>query len=358
MFSAFPLLFSLISLLFPAQEATIVFAGDAMQHQRQLDAAREADNTYDYSQCFSAVAPWIADADYAVVNLETVLGGKGYSGYPCFCTPDSYAQALRDAGFDMLLTGNNHTLDRRDGGLKRTVQVLDSLGVDHIGTYSDAASRKRAIPQIKNIKGFKVGFLNYTFCTNGLSVSGDVVVDYTDREKMRRDIESTRAAGAELVVVIPHWGTEYRLLPDSWQKSMAKYLLDLDADMIIGGHPHVIQPMEVHENPHTGRRQLLVYSLGNFISGMRTTDTRGGAMVRTIIKRDDKGNAYFDKAEYRLVFVVTGTCPQDNYRLIFVDDDGGSALTGLKRSQCKAFTTNAIRIFNGHNKDVPRHIGR
>lgn len=349
-------LFALLSLMFPADEATIVFAGDAMQHQRQLDAAKVKGGDYDYSQCFKEVAPWIAEADYAVVNLETTLNGRNYSGYPCFCTPDAFATALRDAGFDMMLNGNNHTLDRGASGLHRTIHVLDSLKVDHLGTYDSAHQRKDKIPFIKDINGFKVGFLNYTFCTNGLTVKDSSVVDYTDRKLMAADIEATRRAGAELVVVIPHWGTEYRLLPDSWQKSMAEYLLDLDVDMVIGGHPHVIQPMKVRVSPKTGRRQLLVYSLGNFISGMRTTDTRGGALVLTRITRDAKGRAQFDTAEYRLVYVLPGTSPANNYQLVYIDPATSvSAAAGPMASACRAFTANALRIFDNNNVDVPRY---
>ena len=353
---ALPVLFSVLSFLFPQPEATIVFAGDAMQHQRQLDAARTPAGEYDYSQCFAGIAPWIQEADYAVVNLETTLNGRNYTGYPCFCTPDSYAEALRDAGFDMFLTANNHTLDRRDAGLNRTVAMLDSLGVDHIGTYRNRSERDAAIPCIREIGGIKVGFLNYTFSTNGIKVQREAVVDYIDKEVIRADVEATRRAGAELVIVIPHWGTEYRLLPDAWQKSMADYIMSLDVDIVMGGHPHVVQPMEVRVDEETGRRRLLVYSLGNFLSGMRTTDTRGGAVVKVTLSRDDNGAAQFEAAEYRLVYTVPGTSSSNNYRIIYVDDESDIApLPSSVRSQCSAFVANATRIFDKHNREVPRH---
>ena len=207
------------------QEVSLVFAGDAMQHQGQLDAARRPDGSYGYDGCFDAVAPYISAADYAVVNLETTLGAGGFTGYPCFCSPDSYAEALRDAGFDMMLTANNHTLDRLDKGLHRTISVLDSLGVDHLGTYHDGESRQRALPMVKDIKGIKIGFLNYTYGTNGLTVKGDAVVDYIDTDLMASDIESARAAGAEILAVAVHWGVEYKLLPHPSQKALADFLV-------------------------------------------------------------------------------------------------------------------------------------
>ena len=152
------LLLSFVSMLFGSEKADIVFAGDAMQHKAQIDAASRGGGVYDYSDCFKALSPYISDADYAVVNLETPLGGEPYSGYPCFSAPDSYLDALTDAGFDMMLTANNHTLDKRDRGLVRTLDKLDERNVTHLGTYRNAAERDSVLPMIVDIAGFKVGF--------------------------------------------------------------------------------------------------------------------------------------------------------------------------------------------------------
>lgn len=340
-------------------DATLVFAGDAMQHQKQIDVARTASG-YDYTKCFTDITPWVSEADYAVVNLETPLGDRNFSGYPCFNAPISYAQALKDAGFDMMLTANNHTLDRRDAGLRRTIAVLDSLGVDHIGTYINAAERKDRIPFVKYIKGYKVGFLNYTYGTNGINIQGDVVVDLIDRDQIVRDIKSTRAAGAEIVIVNIHWGVEYVLLPPAQVKSLADFLCKQDVDMVIGGHPHVIQPMEVRDNPTTGRQVLLVYSMGNLISNMRTRDTRGGAMVKAVLTRDDKGVAHFKSAEYMPHFTVAGTSVKDNFRVVLlpsrqtIDTDIPSSWRG----HAKAWYDATIPIFDKYNKGVPRSKGK
>lgn len=335
-------------------DVTILFAGDAMQHQRQLDAARVTTGVYDYSTSFSNVAPWIQQADYAVVNLETTLATKGFTGYPCFCTPYSFADALKDAGFDLFLNANNHILDRRDAGVIRTLDYLDSIGVDHTGAYRNKAERTNTAPLIRDIKGIKTAFLNYTYCTNGLTAN-KVAIDLTDRTLIRNDVKAARAAGAEIVIVIPHWGAEYRLLPDSWQKSLANYLMTLDIDMVIGGHPHVIQPMEFRTDAN-GRRRLLVYSLGNFISGMRTTDTRGGVVLMTHLSRDEHGKAKVDSAEYRPVYTIPGSKPTDNYRLVYIDPNTDIAgAVGSMAGQCRAFMTNATRTFDAHNVDVPRY---
>ena len=356
-------------------EAVLLFAGDAMQHKAQLEDAATGGGTYSYTECFEPVKNLVMDADYAVVNLETPLGGKPYRGYPCFSAPDSYAEALIESGFDLLLTANNHTLDARDRGLKRTVDVLDSLAIDHIGTYKNATARTTEIPLVVNIKGYKVGFLNYTYGTNGIEIQSDVVVDYIDREKMAKDIAATRSAGAEIVCVAVHWGDEYQLLPNKSQKDLAKWLCDQGVDIIFGGHPHVIQPMELIDNKATGRKTALFYSLGNFISNMKTRDTRGGAVSRVTLKRDSEGTAYVDNLTYQLVFTVPPTKSGDNFVLYPANHQAFSATTSSStptptsatngnaatsatqipasvRAKRDAFVSSAQAIFNRHNKGV------
>ena len=349
------LLFSLITTLFPSEEASLVFAGDAMQHQGQLDAAYVSEGTYNYDGYFDAVAPYISEADYSVVNLETPVANAHLSGYPCFNAPIEYVDELSSAGFDLFLTANNHTLDRRDKGLCQTIARLDSRKLDHIGTYINIAARNKAIPMVRDINGFKVGFLNYTYGTNGISLSTDAVVDYIDRDRMAADIKKTRASGAELMCVCIHWGDEYKLLPNSYQKSLAEFLKNQGVELIIGSHPHVIQPAEIQKNPKTGQNVLLVYSLGNFISDMKTTDTRGGMMVKTTLKRDAHGKPYVADASYRLVFTIPPGGNAKNFRLIPVDSDADYAKAGGRAGQCRAFATSALSVLNKHNIAVPRH---
>lgn len=235
------ILCSVLSLL-QGGDATLVFAGDAMQHDRQIEAARRGDGSFDYSAYFRHVADYVSAADYAVVNLECTLGGKPYKGYPCFSAPEEYAVALKDAGFDLFLHANNHCLDRRDAGLRRTLDQLDMLGVPHIGTYRNAAERAKNYPFVADVKGMKIAFLNYTYGTNGITVQGDVVVDYIDRAKIHTDIQAARRKGADLVVACMHWGVEYQLVQNKEQELLADWLVDEGVDLVIGGHPHVIQP--------------------------------------------------------------------------------------------------------------------
>lgn len=339
------------------READLVFAGDAMMHHAQIDAARTPAGDYDYSNCFTQIAPEIQAADLAVVNLETPVGPHSvgsYTGYPCFFAPPSYVDALSEAGFDVFLTANNHTLDRRSRGLCSTIEELDRRSLTHLGTYKNASARSAALPLIKNVNGIRIGLANYTYGTNGISPDGSVVVDYIDRKQIASDIDALRKAGAEIICVCVHWGQEYQLLPEQSQKSLAAYLEDLGADLIIGSHPHVIQPMEIRHSKKWDKDILVVYSLGNFISNMKTRDTRGGAMVHVRLRDDSNGIPRIDTAAYSLVFTVpatTGVAGSDkssNFHLVTPDN-----APPTWRTAADAFATSARSIFNKHNINVP-----
>ena len=146
-----PLIFTLLPFTsWNDSKVELVFAGDAMQHSAQIDAASNGDGTYSYDEYFTAIKPYIENADYAVVNLETPLGGKPYTGYPCFSAPESYLTALTDAGFDLMLAANNHTLDRRDKGVLQTISQFEQQETDFIGIYRNAEHRSNHLPFIKN----------------------------------------------------------------------------------------------------------------------------------------------------------------------------------------------------------------
>lgn len=354
-------LFSLISFVTGADsigsapKAELLFVGDAMQHQAQLDRALELGNgkSYDYSDCFTLIAPTVTEADYAVCNLEVPLGGgPDYTGYPCFSAPDSYAQALKDAGFDLFLTANNHCLDRRDKAARRTLTALDDQGIDHIGTYHDAAQRDSLVPFIKDINGFRIGFLNYTYGTNGIQPREGVEVSLIDRERIAEEIRKTRDAGAEIIVAAMHWGIEYVLLENGVQRSLADFLADNGVDLIIGGHPHVIQPMKVVRNEKNDKDVLVVYSLGNFISNMKTADTRGGALVRATIVRDKDGKARFSHADYDTFFSAKPAGGNSNFKVIpsWMPEE----IPAGQKAHWELFDRGAQKIFDNHNVNVPR----
>ena len=342
---------SLVSLLMGNASTDFVFFGDAMQHSMQYQVAHRADGTYDYSACFKHVQSDIEQADYAVVNLECTLGGAPYSGYPCFSAPDEYAQQLQKVGFDLFLTSNNHCLDRRDKGLVRTINRLDEFGIPHIGTYINAEERSRQLPFIKDFNGMKVAFLDYTYGTNGIPVQGDVVVDLIDKDVISADIDRARAAGATVLCVNMHWGIEYTLTPVAVQKDLAQFLVDKGVDLIIGGHPHVVEPFEVRHSAAYNKDVLLVYSLGNFISNMSDIDCRGGAMVKVTMKYEN-GRPVISNPRYKLFFCQKPGAGDNTYQVI--PEDKPQMVRADSRATFNQFMQRTHDLVMSHNVNVPQ----
>ena len=256
------------------RSVTMLAVGDLMCHTGQLSAARSA-GRYSFAPSFSAVAPIIKSADLAVGNLETTLRGSGFSGYPRFRTPTSYADALKDAGFDVLTTANNHALDGGASGVRYTTKYLDGLGIPNAGTNGRRWT-------IVTVKGVRIALLPYTYATNGISSPFAGAVSRIDYRAIQRDIASARKV-AEFVVVYLHWGTEYSMTPEETSRRLAHNLIDSGADLILGSHPHVIRPVESYHGHY------IVHSMGNFLSGQVRQYTDLGIMVRITIVRSGSG---------------------------------------------------------------------
>ena len=354
------LLFTIISLLCASEsidnnpEVKLFFVGDAMQHQAQLDKAKELGHgQYDYSDCFTLLAPTLQEADYSVCNLEVPLGGgNDYSGYPCFSAPDSYAEALSEAGFDMFLTANNHALDRRGKAAIRTLNVLDSLKIDHIGSFKNKEERDSLAPFIKNIKGYNIAFLNYTYGTNGIQPDHGIEISLIEKDRIKKEIDKAREKGAEIVIVAIHWGIEYVLIENNVQRDLADFIIDAGADVIIGGHPHVVQPMKVVRNTKENKDVLVVYSLGNLISNMKTADTRGGAMVWVTLNRDSIGKAQFKEAEYDLLFSAK---PEGKRNFRVIPSWNEDSIPMSQKQHWEIFTRGAKKVLDKYNVEVPQH---
>ena len=344
------LMLSVVSLLQSNLTVDLLFVGDAMQHAPQITAAQQPDGTYDYTPCFQYLEDDIRNADYAVVNLECPLGGKPYTGYPCFSAPESYAQRLKDVGFDLFLTANNHCLDRRDKGLVRTCHALDSMHIRHIGTYLDQQERDRRVPFIVNIKGFKIAFLDYTYGTNGIPIQGNVVVNLIDQQQIENDIILAREQGATVICVNLHWGIEYQLKPVAAQRTLADWLVTQGVDLIIGGHPHVVEPMEMRYSEEYDKNVLLVYSLGNFISNQSDIDTRGGAMVKVSLTMEN-GRPIVTAPRYKLFFVQKPVARGENY--ILIPESRPDLLRPDAKGEFTRFMQRTHDLVMSNNKDVP-----
>ena len=342
----------------PVASATVGVQGDLLMHKPVITACTTEDGGYDFESIFRYVAEYTASYDYSVANLETTLGGDNYpyQGYPDFNCPDEIVEAAKDAGIDMLLTANNHCSDTTTEGVLRTVKRVREMGLTPLGTQLSDEEPKYAVV---DVGGIKVGMAAYTYATsevNGrpsLNYEPEVaqvgLVNYfveTNLDAFYSEVQSLLSQmqedGAEATMLYIHWGTEYSLQADSAQRMIAQKLCDLGVDVIVGGHPHVVQPAEITMRDD-GRPQLVYYSLGNFISNMTRRDNRGGMLPRVQLRRGDDGRVTVSDAGYRLVFTEQPT-------------DGGSfRLRWAEASEwpaAKAFLDSARAIFSKHNAGV------
>ena len=347
------------------QRLTLLFVGDLMQHQAQIDAARTPQGTYDYSACFSLVSPQIQAADLAVGNLEVTLGGVPYSGYPAFSAPDEYLSAIRDAGFDVLLTANNHCLDRGRRGLERTLGLLDSLRISSAGTYRDSTDRHRRYPLFLQKNGFRIALLNYTYGTNGLRPAVPNRVNYIDRGEMLRDIRTAQAWQPDILIACLHWGNEYQSLPSREQQGLADWLFAHGVDHIVGSHPHVLQPMEVRTDSLSGEKHLLAYSLGNFISNMSARNTDGGLVLTLEFEKHPPAGGYgihnqtvLIRCEYNLVWTGHPQCTGLKNFILYPSDYPQDSLLPDARNRLKIFLESSRKLLQVHNKQVYEKMSR
>lgn len=351
--------FLLFSSTLVAQDSlSFIYVGDVMQHDGQINAAwNEGSKSYEYQDGFKFVKPIINQYDIKVANLEVTLAGKPFKGYPQFSAPDELATTLVHSGFNVILTANNHSCDRGDKGVERTLDQLDKLGVRHTGTFRSKAERDSTYPLMINQKGMKVALLNYTYGTNGLSVSAPLIINYIDSAVIRKDVERAKELGAEYIICAMHWGKEYQLLPDNYEKKWEKFCYSLGVDMIIGGHPHVLQPIETKEVE--GKERFTVWSLGNFVSNMSVRYTRGGVMVGTTLARN-QGRIALASSENWLVWVhkkqegktkqyyILPAYDYNKYRSDFLSSEDLSLMN--------RFLTDSRKLYGEHNIGCPEKL--
>ena len=288
---------------FPEQRITVMAVGDIMVHQEQMDAAwNPATKAYDFRPFFTHVEPLFKEADWVIGNLETTMSGSGagYTGYPMFNSPESLAPTLKEVGFTAVSTANNHSLDRREQGVLQTIKYLDQAGILHTGTF--ASPKERDEPLLIHKDGFTLGLVSYTYGTNGIPIpqGKDYLINLISPELIKRDIARAREKGADLVAVALHFGEEYQRFPNEAQKKTAELCLTYGADLILGAHPHVVQPYEWKTVTLEDGRQhkgLITYSLGNFISAQRWDYKDVGAILRLTLHKSEAGEASIEEAE-------------------------------------------------------------
>lgn len=280
----------------PNIEVTIVAAGDIMFHSPQIKGAYNPEtNEYDFRFSFEHVKKYIESADLAVGNFETVTAGEeyGYKGYPTFNSPNSTVTALKEAGFDILSTANNHSLDKGKKGIINTIDNISEHGLVNVGTYKEPTDEVH----IQDINGIKAAILSYTYGCNGLEglltqEELKYMVNIIDEDRIKQDIEKADENQVDITVVIIHWGNEYQREPSEYQIELANKMIEWGADIILGSHPHVIQRSEIRE--YNGEDKFIIYSMGNFISNQRRETlsignkkyTEDGIIVKLTLEKD------------------------------------------------------------------------
>lgn len=279
---------------------TLAAIGDIMCHNSQFkDAYNSETSTYDFSYVFDNISTYTKTADLCVGNLETTFAGeeKGYSGYPQFNTPDNLAYELKGIGLDVLTTAGNHALDTGYTGLSRTIDVLKDADISHLGTYQSQEEQDKVL--IKFVKGLKIAFVNYTYGTNGIPVPKykTYCVNLINKELISKQLDVAKSQDPDIIIACMHWGNEYQTKQNSTQMELADFLIQNGADIILGTHPHVLQPYEkrtVTLEDGSTRNGFVAYSLGNFISDQNAKYTRSSIILDLTITKHVDGTVSVD----------------------------------------------------------------
>ncbi|NLY45520.1 MAG: CapA family protein [Tissierella sp.] len=269
----------------------ILAVGDIMFHIPQIKSANIGGDEYDFSPVFKHVRKYIQDADLALGNYETVtVGDRAYSGFPRFNSPLETIKGLEDAGFDILSTANNHSLDQGKTGIISTIDAIKGQGLKHTGTNKD----KDVEPLIVDVKGIKIGVLSYTYGLNGLdslltAEELSYMINLIDEEKIQKEIDLLKNRDVDIILSYIHWGHEYHHQPSDDQINLGRNLVEWGVNIVLGSHPHVVQKSEVIE--FNGKDHLIIYSMGNFLSNqseitMGNSYTEDGVMVKINIEKD------------------------------------------------------------------------
>ena len=262
--------------------------GDILLHDKVYEDAATGSG-YDFTAMFKPVKELLSSPDYTIANQESIAAGSdlGLSSYPTFNSPYEISDTLKDVGIDLVTLANNHSLDKGEKGILRAIDYYNKIGMPYVGINKSENDRKR--DRIANVNGITIGFLSYTYGTNGIPIPDgkDYLVNYLDDQLIKQDIKNLRNK-VDIILINAHWGLEYEREPSEEQRRLANLMAEAGADIIIGHHPHVLQPIEwIDKNKH---RTLVVYSLGNFISAQKNDYKDIGGMVKVSISKEWSSN--------------------------------------------------------------------
>ncbi len=333
---------------------SFLFMGDIMGHQSQINSAFDSiSQTYNYDEVFKDVSPVFKSVDFAIANLEVTLAGKPYRGYPRFSSPDELAVACKNSGINILATANNHSCDRGTKGILRTIKVLDSINIKHTGIFSSFEDREKNNLLIINKNNIKVGILNYTYGTNGIEVKKPTIVNISSTSLIASDLQKYKKENLDKLIVVIHWGTEYRTSPNEKQIKLAKFMFENGVDIIIGSHPHVLQKMEYIPAEEDTKEKLIAYSLGNFVSNQRTSPRDGGAMLKFTLRKQNNKVNIIDYGYY-LTWVnkpiINGKAQFHILPCFKYEENNYDGLTQHAKDKMKVFTSKARELLERENK--------
>ncbi|MBR6007938.1 MAG: CapA family protein [Clostridia bacterium] len=340
---------------------TIRVAGDFVIHSGVFNSAIKAGGgTPDFSEMLSPVAFYLSQADFTVTNVDGIMGTDEfikkhpYSGYPAFSTPRQLISNLKSCGVDMMTLANNHALDYYFDGLKSSISSMRSAGMPYIGGY--LSNEDKLTPRVFDINGITFGFLNYTDNLNQMdkvsSLDPDALkygVDFWPKVDIDADIARLRQAGAEIIVCFMHWGIEYQTQPGQSQVNKAQRLADAGVDVIIGGHPHVVQKAEYVTSKTTGRKVLCLYSLGNFLSDQRKDGKDSGLIFDFAVTRDENGNITVSDPCYVVTHVWRRANAGGGYTYSVVFSDAEAPYSGMTKNEYQYMIDEARKIENRMN---------
>lgn len=304
----------------------IVMVGDMLMHGRVMDSGKKDDGSYNFDHLFENVKDTIENADLALVNQETILGGTelGLSGYPAFNSPYELGDSLVSAGFDVILHATNHTLDKGKTGVLNCMNFWDTNypDINYLGINKSQEEQDTDI-FVYEQDGMKIAILNYTYGTNGIPTPSDMpyIVNYMNEEKIIQDLKTAEEI-ADFTIVCPHWGTEYVLTATSSQKNWAKIFMENGADLVIGTHPHVIEPVEMITDEN-GNEMLVYYSIGNFVNGTSgtgegTTNRMVGGIADITLSMTEDGDVFIES--YDVIPIVCHIDEKTEYTVYYLSD--------------------------------------
>ena len=329
---------------------TLTALGDILCHNTQYwDAHNTSTDEYDFSYVFEDISHYLKVSDLVIANLETTFAGKdiGYSNYPRFNTPDALAYDLKRLGVDIITTAGNHALDYGFSGLSRTIDVLNDADISHLGTYKTAEEQEELL--IKNVKGAKIAFIDYTYGTNGIAIpSGkEYCVNLINKDLIKKQIEKAKNNNVDMIVASMHWGVEYQTSPNSEQEDLADFLFMNGVDVIIGNHPHVLEPMKkktITLEDGTKKDVFVVYALGNFTADQKDEITRDSAILNLNITKNLDGKISIDTIDYIPIYMYKNSAVSTHkFKLLDIEKTVANYESGYDTS-LSSVTDNNLKV--------------